>query len=161
MGIKVRVNHNVEDGEQKYYYLVPCRMSQTLYGYFQNYKYLAENTVYIFESEKSTMQCYSYGIRNCVALGSSSISGYQCKMIMELQPKRVIFMHDEGLDFEVIKKNIDKLKLYSKMFDLEIGYWNTTKDKTIPHKASASDLGKEKLLEILSTQIEMIGDDLN
>ena len=94
MGVKVRCNYDVRDGEMKYYYLIPCQMSQTLYGYSQNYNYLVNNVIYIFESEKSVMQCYSYGIRNCVALGSGSISRKQVRMLLELNPKKIIFMHD-------------------------------------------------------------------
>lgn len=159
MGVKIRVNYEIEDGELKYYYLIPCLMSQTLYGYSQNYKYLEGNTVYVYESEKSVLQCYSYGIRNCVALGSSSISRKQIQMLLELRPKKIIFMHDEGLEYEVIERNITFLKTYSRMFDIEIGYWDTTIDIDIPPKASASDLGKEKLLEILKEQIVMIGEN--
>ena len=88
MGVKVRVNYDVQDGEQKYYYLIPCLMSQTLYGYSQNYNYISEKEVFLFESEKSTLQCHSYNIRNSVALGSSSLSVAQIKMLLELQPKK-------------------------------------------------------------------------
>lgn len=159
MGVKARVNYNVDNGEFKYYYLIPCMMSQTLYGYSQNYKYLVNNTVYIYEAEKSPMQCHTYGIHNCVALGSSTISQKQCQMILELNPKKVVFMHDEGLDFETIERNIKLLKTYSRFSDVEVGYWDSTKDKTIPHKSSASDLGKKKLLHILDTQIATYGDE--
>lgn len=159
MGAKIRVNYEIGEDDLKYYYLIPCLMSQTLYGYSQNYKYLEGNTIYVFESEKSVMQCYSYGVRNCVALGSSSISRKQIQMLLELRPKKIIFMHDEGLEYEVIERNITFLKTYSRMFDVEIGYWDTTIDIDIPPKASASDLGKVKLLEILKEQIVMIGED--
>lgn len=156
MGIKIRLNYDVDDGELKYYYLVPCLMSETLYGYSQNYKYLVENTVFIFESEKSIMQCYGYGVRNCVALGSSTISNKQIKMIMELHPKQVIFVHDEGLDFETIERNIKLLRTYTRMFEIEIGYWDSTKDNSIPHKASLSDLGKERLEYGLENEIIIV-----
>lgn len=101
IGIKVRCNYKVQDGEVKYYYLIPCQMSQTLYGYSQNYNYLVNNVIYIFESEKAVMQCFSYGIRNCVALGSGSISRKQVRMLFELKPKKIIFMHDVGYDLEI------------------------------------------------------------
>lgn len=152
-GVKARVNQDVLEGDIKYYYLFPCQMSQTLYGYSHNYEYLSENAVLIFESEKSVMQCHTYGIRNCVALGSSSISQKQIKMLIELHPRQVIFMYDEGLDIEDIKRNIDMFTSYSRRFELPVGYWDTSLDIDIPHKASASDLGREKLYEILETQI--------
>jgi len=159
VGIKARINYDPEDGDSKYFYLVPCLITQTLYGYSQNYRYLTDNTIYIFEAEKSTMQCHSYNIRNCISLGSSTLSAKQCQMILELNPHKVIFMMDEGLEFETIEKNIKLLKTYSRFSDFEIGYWDSTKDQTIPHKSSPSDLGKEKLLQIIDSQIVMYGDE--
>jgi hypothetical protein len=154
IGVKIRVNYDVEDGEQKYYYLLPCAMSKTLFGYSQNYKYLVGNTIYIFESEKSVMQCYSYGIRNCVALGSGSISNQQVKMILELNPKSVIFMHDYGYEFENIIANINKLKRYSRFNDFDIGYWDW-KIRKFDKKYSPSDLGKDILIKIIENEIKI------
>ena len=158
MGVKVRCNYDVQDGEMKYYYLIPCQMSQTLYGYSQNYNYLVNNVIYIFESEKSVMQCYSYGIRNCVALGSGSISRKQVRMLLELNPKKIIFMHDVGYDLENILRNINMVKNYSRFSEVELGYWDFF-DRLYDNKVSASDLGKKELLRIMDTEIKMIGDD--
>lgn len=160
MGAKVRCNYDVEDGEMKYYYLIPCAMSQTLYGYSQNYNYLVENVVYIFESEKSVMQCHSYGIRNCVALGSGSISNKQVQMIFELNPKKVIFMHDTGFDLENIERNISMIKSYSRFSEIEVGYWNYF-GKGYEDKVSPSDLGNKKLKQIMNEEILMIGDEID
>ncbi len=158
MGAKVRCNYDVEDGEMKYYYLIPCSMSQTLYGYSHNYNYLVDNIVYIFESEKSVMQCHSYGIRNCIALGSGSISNKQVQMIFELNPKKVIFMHDTGYELENIERNIYMMQSYSRFSEIEIGYWNYF-GKDYKDKVSPSDLGKKKLLQIMEEEILMIGDE--
>ena len=158
MGVKVRCNYDVGDGEMKYYYLIPCQMSQTLYGYSQNYNYLVNNVIYIFESEKSVMQCYSYGIRNCVALGSGSISRKQVQMLFELNPQKIIFMHDVGFDLENILRNINIVKSYSRFSEVELGYWDFF-DRLYDNKVSASDLGKKELLRIMNTEIKMIGDD--
>lgn len=160
MGAKVRCNYDVEDGEMKYYYLIPCAMSQTLYGYSQNYNYLVENVVYIFESEKSVMQCHSYGIRNCVALGSGSISNKQVQMIFELNPKKVIFMHDTGFDLENIERNISMIRSYSRFSEIEVGYWNYF-GKGYEDKVSPSDLGSKKLKQIMNEEILMIGDEID
>ena len=160
MGVKVRCNYDVQDGEMKYYYLIPCQMSQTLYGYSQNYNYLVNNVIFIFESEKSVMQCYSYGIRNCVALGSGSISRKQVRMLFELNPKKIIFMHDVGYDLENILRNINMVKNYSRFSEVELGYWDFF-DRLYDDKVSASDLGKKELLRIIDNEIQMIGDDEN
>ena len=158
MGVKVRCNYDVQDGEMKYYYLIPCQMSQTLYGYSQNYNYLVNNVIYIFESEKSIMQCYSYGIRNCVALGSGSISRKQVQMLLELNPKKIIFMHDTGYDLENILRNINMVKSYSRFSEVELGYWDYF-DRLYDDKLSPSDSGREELLRIMDSEIKMIGDD--
>lgn len=160
IGAKVRCNYDVKDGEMKYYYLIPCQMSQTLYGYSQNYNYLVNNIIYIFESEKSVMQCYSYGIRNCVALGSGSISRKQVQMLLELNPQKIIFLHDVGFDLENILRNINIIKSYSRFSEVELGYWDYF-DRLYDDKVSASDLGKKELLHIIDNEIKMIGDDEN
>ena len=158
IGAKVRCNYEVQDGEMKYYYLIPCQASQTLYGYSQNYNYLTNNIIYIYEAEKSIMQCFSYGIRNCVALGSGSISRKQVRMLLELNPKKIIFMHDVGYDLENILRNINMVKNYSRFSEVELGYWDFF-DRLYDDKVSASDLGKKELLRIMDTEIKMIGDD--
>lgn len=158
MGVKERFNYDVEDGEIKYFYQSPCLMSNTLYGYSQNYEFLTGGEVLIFEAEKSTMQCHTYGIRNCVSLGSGSISKKQIQILLELNPKKVIFMHDAGYKMEYIMRNIDFLKDYSRFSELQIGYWDYF-DKGYTDKVSPSDMGKEKLKHILNNEIKMIGDD--
>jgi hypothetical protein len=158
IGVKVRCNYDISEGEMKYYYLIPCRMTMTLYGYSQNYNYLVNNVVLIFESEKSVMQCYSYGIRNCVALGSGSISQEQVQMLFELNPKKIIFMHDTGFKLESILRNIRMIKNYSRFSEIQLGYWDYF-DRLYEDKVSASDLGKKELLRIINDEIKMIGDD--
>lgn len=158
MGVKERFNYDVPDGEMKYFYAVPCSMNQTLFGYSQNYEFLVDNTIYIFEAEKSCMQCYSYGIRNCVSLGSGSISIQQVKMLLELNPKRIIFLHDVGYGLENIMRNIDMVKNYSRFTEVELGYWSYF-GRGYENKVSPSDLGKEWLENILQNEITMIGDE--
>ena len=158
MGVKERFNYDVADGEMKYFYAVPCSMSQTLFGYSQNYEFLVDNTIYIFEAEKSCMQCFSYGIRNCVSLGSGSISIQQVKILLELNPKKIIFMHDVGYGLENIMRNIDMVKNYSRFTEVELGYWSYF-GRGYKDKVSPSDLGIECLENILQNEITMIGDE--
>lgn len=158
MGIKVRCNYEVGDGEPKYYYLLPCQCSKTLYGYAQNYNYLVDNTVFVFESEKSVMQCHSYGIRNCVALGSGSVSSKQVQMLLELNPKKIVLMHDNGYEKESIDRNIKMIKNYSRFSEVDIGYWDWAKGR-YGDKVSPSDLGKEELQRIIRNEIVWIGAD--
>ena len=152
IGVKERVNHEISEDGQKYWYLYPCRMSLTLYGFAQNYNYLCNSRVLIFEAEKSVMQCYSYGIRNAVALGSGNLSHAQIKMLYEIQPEEIIFMHDVGYEKESILKNIENYKKYARFSDAKVGYWDWAKSG-YTEKYSPSDLGKVELERILREEI--------
>ena len=155
IGIKGRMNEEAGDGDSKYLYLLRCPMSSTLYGYTQNYQHLQETDILIFEAEKSVMQCSSYEIYNCVALGSNSLSQTQCKMLMELNPKSVVFLLDKGLDIQITIKNIRSLQQYTRMADTKIYYWDWQKSQIdIPDKASPSDCGKTTLNAILNELTE-------
>ena len=157
IGVKARINKEAEENESKYYYLINCLMSQTLYGYSQNYQYLeSSDVIYVFESEKSTMQCYTYGIRNTVSLGSGSISRKQVQMLISLNPKKIIFLHDVGFPLESVLRNINMVKGYLKMSQIELGYWDYF-DKNYEDKISCTDKGKEFFDYIISSEIKMIG----
>ena len=158
IGVKVRCNYEVQDGEMKYYYLIPCAASKTLYGYSQNYNFLFNNIIYVGESEKFVMQCFTYGYRNSVGLMSGSLSSQQAKMILELQPKKVIFLHDNNFPLENIMSNIKTLKQYSRFAEFEIGYWDWTKEN-YEAKVSPTDMGKKEFEKIITSQIYYIKDD--
>ena len=152
IGIKGRATWEVKDDEPKYLYLIPCPMSATLFGFAQNYQFLQDTDVYLFEAEKSVMQAFSYGFRNAVALGSNSLSPMQCKLLMELQPKRIIFMLDKGLDLKNTFADIERLKPFMAMKDIKILYWDWRKS-SLPDKASPSDYGKDILKHIVDNEL--------
>lgn len=155
MGLKGRRNYETENEEDpKYLYLLPCQMSKTLFGYSNNYSSMYGKTVMVFESEKSVLQCASYGYNNAVALGSNSLSEYQAKMILSLNPQKVIFMLDNDLPLESTKRNIDILRSVAAMRDFQIGYFDWTECLDLPAKASPSDEGKEVLEDILAEDIK-------
>jgi hypothetical protein len=156
IGAKARVNDEPQEGESKYYYPLPTQVSQTLYGYSKNYSYLYGNDVIVVESEKSVAQGYTFGVRNIVALGSSAVSEKQSKMLLQLQPKRIILAFDEGLAFEQVQRNADIIKSFCSMFEVEIWYWDSDQDLDINPKSSPTDMGKEKLAEIMREQLVRI-----
>lgn len=156
IGVKGRATWETAEDEPKYLYIVPCPMSSTLYGYCQNYSYLCENDVYVFEAEKSVLQCYSFGVRNCVSLGSNSLSNTQCKLLMSLNPTRIIFILDKGLDYENTKRNSELLNAYLRMSDTKIFWWDWTKNTTLPDKASPSDFGRENFNRIQNEIAEVV-----
>ena len=149
IGIKGRCNYEPEDNEPKYLYIVPCAMSTTLYGYSENYDSLmCADEIYIFEAEKSVMQAYDFGVRNCVALGSNNLSLNQIKLLYFLQPKRVIFMLDKGLDYSQTYNNRDSLLNFCRMNEIEVYMWDW-KNSELPDKASPTDHGEDEFLNCL------------
>lgn len=155
MGVKGRRNYETDnEDDPKYLYLIPCQMSKTLFGYSNNYSSMYGGTVMIFESEKSVLQCASYGYNNAVALGSNNLSEYQSKMILSLNPKQVIFMLDSDLPLENTKRNINTLRSIAVMRDFKISYFDWTECLDLPSKASPSDEGKEVLEYILKENIK-------
>ena len=155
-GAKGRLNGVPEGDEPKYIYPIPVMSSQLLYGYAENYQYLYGNDIIVVESEKSVMQAWDFDVRNIVALGSNSLSEKQTKLLLQLQPKKIIIAMDEGLSFEQTQRNADMIKNLSSMFMPEVWYWDSDLDLDIPSKSSMTDLGKEKFEEIMEEQLVRI-----
>lgn len=154
IGVKGRLAGEQEDDEPKYMYIYPCPMSSTLFGYCQNYEFINEGkTILIGESEKFVMQCYSYGIRNCVAIGSNSLSSTQCRLLLELNPEKVVFMLDKDLPPEITEHNAERLALCSRMRDLQIDWWDWRLNTDLPPKSSPSDYGRDTIKRILTEEV--------
>lgn len=156
IGAKARINDEPEEGMSKYYYPIPTQVSQTLYGYSKNYEHLYGSDVVIVESEKAVMQAYTFGVRNVVALGSNSISEKQSKMILQLQPRKIILALDEGLEFDQVKRDADVIKSCCGMLATEIWYWDANQDLDVDAKSSPTDMGGEKFKEIMEEQLVRI-----
>ena len=156
MCIKGRLNGTPGEFEPKYLYIINGPMSQTLFGYSENYSSLYENEILIVESEKSVLKMDSWGHNNVVALGSNSLSTTQAKLIMSLNPKRVTFLLDKSLSLENTKRNADLLNTFCTMRQLEIRYWNWENNITLEDKAAPCDDTKEEFEYILKHEIEPI-----
>ena len=97
------------------------------------------------------MQAHSFGEKNVVGLGSNSLSQKQARLILQLNPQKVIFALDEGLDLEQTERNIKMLRSCMGMNEIEIYYWNYTKDPSLKGtKNSPTDMGRDKYLEIMN-----------
>lgn len=145
IGIMGRYNSDNLNDIPKWLPIIPFPKSQYLFGYSENYSSLYGNSIYIGESEKFVLQLATYNYRNALALGCSSISEVQIKNLLALNPKEIIFCFDEGLDVEVIKKNVLKVKNYIPLLNIKVGVLLDRSNKYISKdsKASPSDLGKE------------------
>ena len=153
VGAKGRLNGEAEEDNPKYMYTIPVAMSQVLYGYSENYQYLYGNDIIVVESEKSVMQAWDFGVRNIVALGSNSLSEKQTKLLLQLNPEKIIIAMDEGLDFEQTKRNADMIKNFGGILAPEIWYWDSDQDLDIDEKCSPTDMGQDKFKEIMQEQL--------
>lgn len=153
VGAKGRLNAEPTEYEPKYLYTIPVASSYILYGMCQNYEYLYGNDIVITESEKSVQQGYTFGVRNIVALSGNNISEKQTQLLLQLNPKRIIMALDEGLDLSQTFKNINTIKTYCPMKNLDIWWWDSRIDIDIPSKSSPTDLGKLKYQEIMNEQL--------
>jgi DNA primase len=154
MAIKGRLNGEPEDFEPKYLYIVNGPMSQTLFGYSENYSSLYEGDIIIVESEKSVLKLDSWGYNNVVALGSNSLSTTQAKLLVSLNPKRVTFMLDKSLPLENTKRNADLLKTFCTMRQIEIKFWDWTENITLDDKSAPCDDTKDEFEYILNEEIK-------
>lgn len=158
IGIIGRIDSD-EPTNYKYVPLIPFPKHKFLYGLYQNKEYIKESKeVYLFEAEKSVLQCDSFGVHNAVALGGNSISKIQVEMLLRLGVERFIISLDESLDIEIIKKNIKIIKDCCFMRDnIKIGVILDKENKYMKKgsKVSPVDLGKE-IFEKLKSEC-MIG----
>ena len=156
MAIKGRLNGMPEEFEPKYLYIINGPMSQTLFGYSENYSSLYENEVYVVESEKSVLKMDSWGYHNVVAIGSNSLSPAQCKLLLSLNPKSVTFMLDKSLPLENTKRNVELFKTFCTMRQIKIRYWNWENNITLPDKSAPCDDTRVEFEYILKEEVEPI-----
>ena len=154
MAIKGRANFELSEFEPKYLYLKQGPMSQTLFGFSENYEALYEGDILIFESEKSVLKLDSWGFNNAVALGSNSLSATQAKLLMSLNPKSITFMLDNNLPLENTKRNVNILQEYCKMKAVNIRFWNWIYNLDLDEKSAPCDESKEVFEYILENEIE-------
>lgn len=145
IGIMARLNSD-EKTNFKYLPLIPFPKHKYLYGLYQNKEYIKESKeVYVFESEKSVLLGDSLGYKCFVALGGNSISTTQVEQILKLGVNKIVICLDEGLDTEIIKKDIKIIKDCLFMRDCKVGFILDKDNKFLPKcgKDSPIDLGKD------------------
>lgn len=153
MAIKGRLNGVPEEFEPKYLYLVNGPMSATLFGYFENHDSLYENDVFVVESEKSVLKLDSWGHNNVVAIGSNSLSPTQAKLLLSLNPKSITFLLDKSLPLENTKRNVEVLRTFCTMRQLDVKYWRWTDNITLPEKSAPCDDTREEFEWIVQNEI--------
>ena len=145
IGIMGRYNGKCEK-EERWLPIIPCSRSLTVYGFNENYQSIQEKGMtVIFESEKSVMQCHSFGCNIALATSGCHISDTQAKHIKSMFIPKIILAYDEGLSQEDIIVEAEKLKMNNQIYKNQVGYIYDREHKYLPEgsKASPSDLGKE------------------
>lgn len=153
IGIVGRANYETD---LRYFPIIAFQKKYHLYGLNINKKYISESkTCYIFESEKSVMQMYTYGENTAVAIGCSSLSKHQVELLIKSGCRNFVLCHDESSDKKVIKKNIETIKDCLFMIEGMIGVLIDSKNEVMPKdsKCSPSDLGKSKWIELKNNYI--------
>ena len=163
IAIKNRINGIPEDGMSKYYYSLGGLVSSSLYGLSENYPYLQNTEILIGESEKQVLQLATKGYRNAVSLGSNSLSERQAKLLLSLNPTKLIWLLDEGLPKENTLRNAQIVQEYCAMRQVEQYWWNWENSLTVSEgtKMSPGDCSKNDFENILKYELEKlnIGDE--
>ena len=150
IGCMGRIDNDIPTN-YKYIPLVAFPKHKYLYGLYENKEHIKESKeVYVFESEKSVLLGDSLNYRNFTSLGGNSISKTQVEQLLKLNVNKIIIALDEGLDTEIIKKDIKTIKDCLFMRDCKIGFILDKNNKYLPKgsKASPIDLGKEVFLKL-------------
>lgn len=106
----------VDEWNPKYIYLHQCAKSRICYGLYKTLPYIRErNEIIVCESEKGVMQLWSYGYRNCVAVGGHSISQQQQDLIIQSGAATIIIAFDKDVDEETVRKEAENLSLYRRV----------------------------------------------
>lgn len=101
-GVKGRLFGEPDEYNPKYLYIEPTAKQKLLYGLYENKDYIKNsNQIFLFEAEKSVLQCASNEMRNCVALGGKSISKIQAELIIRTGCTPIIAL-DKGINIEEI-----------------------------------------------------------
>lgn len=160
VGIKARRNYETDDeNDPKYIYELPCSKAMLLYGAHENYRYLMNaDRICIFESEKATLACDSYGYNSAVSIMGSSLSTEQAKILLGFNAKEYCFMLDEGLDVSVTYNNAKLLKSYAAMRECKITFFDWRDSLCVGDKESPTDSGKENFYYILENEIKDINE---
>ena len=162
IAIKNRVNGLPEEGMSKYYYSTGGAVSNALYGYSENFAYIQNTDLFLGESEKQVLQLATKGYRNALSLGSNSLSRQQAALILSLNPKRIIWLMDEGLPKENTLKNAQVIKDYCTMRTVEQYWWNWEDSLSVESgsKMSPGDCPKDVFEDILKYELEKIDENL-
>lgn len=155
IGISSRNNDDLSNAP-KYLATLPFTKSNNLYGYYENYETIvSKRKVIIAESEKATLQAYTFGVKNVVSCGCHSISINQMDLL-KYNVDQITIMFDKDVDEDDVKKECRKIK--TRLVDIKV-YYCIDEKNYLTEKQSPFDCGKEVFLKICGQIKEYKGDD--
>lgn len=158
-GIMGRLNDSQCPHEDRWFPVISCQRSLTLYGFHINYHDIVDKkTIILGESEKFVQQCYSFGCHVALATCGCHISDTQAKYIKSLMPKRVIIAYDEGLDEEFLQAQAKKILTNDSIVSIKVGYVLDESNELIRvgSKMNAADLGRAGFTEAIKSKVKYI-----
>lgn len=168
MGVRTRTTS--EEEEQIYGKYTPLQMSniqyshpisQNLYGIHKNKNIITKKKkCMLVEGEKGVLQCDTmFGEDNfTLALCGNKLSNFQRDLIISMGVNEVIIALDKQYDDPLSEKASEwakhiREKIINKLapYCVTTVLWDT--ENILPHKASPTDCGKEKLLYLMDRKI--------
>lgn len=146
VGVKGRIfQEEVEEGQNKYVYLMPCNKGKVLFNLNDNVEnIIRQGKVFVGESEKFCMQLYEMGYYG-VATGGAKITKYQINMLVRLGVQ-IVFAYDKDIDERTLKDIADRF------IDGVPVYAIIDKDNILDAKESPSD-NPEKWEQLIKNNI--------
>ena len=136
-----------QKGLRKYTYFFPLGNLDMLYGFSEaRDEIAAKGEIVLFESAKSVMMCYGWGIRNTCAILTSHLNDDQYKLLIRLG-RPVVFALDKDAN-PFADKNIKKLRRYCNVSVI------VDQEGVLDEKDSPADKGEEAFRKLYEERIE-------
>jgi DNA primase len=105
---------------RKYAYYTSIGTTYFFFGYYENREEIEkQNTIIIFEGEKSVMKLESFGMYNCVASLTDALTEEQVDALIKSSCRDVVIAWDKGVLTTHIKTQVKRLKKYKNVYYLK------------------------------------------
>ena len=148
VGIKARQASWIDnyEFESKYIYLHKCPKSKIVFNLDKAYEHIVnKGKCYVFESEKSVMKMWDFGVKNAVAIGGHCFSKRQVELLGRVGAVEIIICFDKDVLIEDLEKESNKFLKSSFIFD---------KNNLLKEKDSPIDNGLEIFKKLSSERIK-------
>lgn len=144
VGVMGRMNSSICDYSERWYPVISCPRSLTLFGYAENIRNIDQGGgCVLVESEKSVMQMDSMGFKFGLATCTNTISDVQAKIIKgnSASLNSVVIAFDEGLDESLLREAAKKLQMRNQIYRYKVGYIFDKEHELMPRGSKCSPTG--------------------